>query len=503
MYYVCRRHSLLSLSTKILGKSALNRVFYSTWINNDRTTEIINLSNPKEFENHVKAPGPKAFVSAMNDPFVNLALENYIFKNMPEPQQSSEKEVPNKNTFNNNRLLMYINSACIVIGRNQNPWRECNLQLVNSLGIPVLRRRSGGGTVVHDPGNVNFSVMTAREDFTRDKHAEMIVDAINQLPSTVTKVLKPTLEDESLKDLNKEALMIEEDSIGGLPGMMSSDNALGSGVVEVPGPQIKLQVNERHDIVDKETGKKVSGSAYKIERQKAYHHGTMLLNSKLDVLSMLLHKDPEIHGTIEGRGVESVKSPVANLGMDSDVFIQVVLEAFCKKYAVDKSENTTLEKNTDEFVNPLTAGIDDIDVSSDPFTSADSLSIQKAPVPVVHVKKDILPEDVLEMARELRVWDWIYGQTPDFIHTFSHKFADPALEDVVFKFHVSKGFVKDFEVSEDAHKTIDVSVFDPLRTVIQQQPNKLRYIGSEIEGYVLHDELGNWLKDMIDGVGYA
>lgn len=473
-----------------------SRRFYSAWINSDRTTEIINLSSAKDFENHVKAPGPKAFVSAMNDPFLNLALENYIFKNMPEPPQKTEL----KKSFNNNRLLIYLNSACVVIGRNQNPWRECNLPLVNSLGIPVLRRRSGGGTVVHDPGNVNFSVMTAREDFTRDKHAEMIVEAINELPSTVTKILKPTLEEESLKELNKEALMIEEDGTGGLPGMSSSDSALGAGVVEVPGPQIKLQVNERHDIVDKETGKKVSGSAYKIERQKAYHHGTMLLNSKLDVLSMLLNRDPEIYGTIEGRGVESVKSPVANLGMDSDVFIQVVLEAFCNKYAIDKNQSTTIEKNNDDFVNPLTAGIDDIGISTDPFTDTqNSSSIQKTPVPVVHVRKHMLPEEVLKIAKESKTWDWIYGQTPDFTHKFSHKFSDPALEEIVFKFEVSKGFVKGFEVSENAHKTIDASIFDPLKTIIKQQPGKVRYIGSEIEGYILEDQIGNWIKGMIDG----
>ena len=61
---------------------------------------------------------------------------------MPIPENDSKE--------NYNRLMFYKNWPCAVIGKNQNPWKEVNLPLLNSLHIPLVRRRSGGGTVVHD-----------------------------------------------------------------------------------------------------------------------------------------------------------------------------------------------------------------------------------------------------------------------------------------------------------------------------------------------------------------
>jgi lipoate-protein ligase A len=122
----------------------------------------------------------------------------------------------------------------VVIGRNQNPWIEVNLGVLRNeeLDVKLVRRRSGGGTVFHDEGNVNYSVICPTSAFNRDKHAEMVVRA--------------------LKSLGAE----------------------------------KARVNERHDIVmDKEDKEgilkpfKVSGSAYKLTRLRSLHHGTCLLSS--------------------------------------------------------------------------------------------------------------------------------------------------------------------------------------------------------------------------------
>jgi Lipoate-protein ligase A len=61
-------------------------------------------------------------------------------------------------------LLLYTNEACLVIGRNQNPWKEVNPRS----RLPVYRRDSGGGAVYHDRGNLNWSLVVPRETHDRD-----------------------------------------------------------------------------------------------------------------------------------------------------------------------------------------------------------------------------------------------------------------------------------------------------------------------------------------------
>lgn len=101
--------------------------------------------------------------------------------------------------------------------------------------INLVRRRSGGGTVYHDLGNTNYSVMTSRLAFDKDKVSDCIVSALK-------------------RSFNLPAFY-----------------------------------KERNDIwVD---GRKVSGSAFKIASGGAYHHGTMLLHANLDNLEACLQSE--------------------------------------------------------------------------------------------------------------------------------------------------------------------------------------------------------------------
>ncbi|KIW05105.1 uncharacterized protein PV09_03662 [Verruconis gallopava] len=242
------------------------------------------------------------YTSNSNDPFVNLSIEHYLF----------EKSPPDSKV-----LFLYVNRPCVIIGRNQNPWLEVNLALLDqkrtsksiqpkssTLGdVSLVRRRSGGGTVFHDEGNVNWSVICNFTDFTRDKHAEMVVRALR--------------------------------SIG-------VDRA---------------RVNERHDIVLDQGSKwqsvdiadthrtpytsleqrplKVSGSAYKMARNRALHHGTALLNSpNLRAIPEYLHSPAKPY--ISAKGVESISSPVSNIGVENAVFVDAVREHFVKQYRVKR-----------------------------------------------------------------------------------------------------------------------------------------------------------------------
>ena len=54
-------------------------------------------------------------------------------------------------------LYFYINRNAVIIGKNQNPWKECALSAMERDGVQLVRRISGGGAVFHDCGNLNFS----------------------------------------------------------------------------------------------------------------------------------------------------------------------------------------------------------------------------------------------------------------------------------------------------------------------------------------------------------
>lgn len=56
-------------------------------------------------------------------------------------------------------LWLWRNQRCVVLGRGQKAEREVDLAACSADGVPVLRRGSGGGTVYHDPGNLNITLV--------------------------------------------------------------------------------------------------------------------------------------------------------------------------------------------------------------------------------------------------------------------------------------------------------------------------------------------------------
>ncbi len=92
------------------------------------------------------------FDSHSTDPYYNLAFEEYIFTVF------REEDV----------FLLWRNRPCVVVGSCQNICREVKIWALRQRGIPVLRRISGGGAVYHDPGNVNYSLMTRQEESGAD-----------------------------------------------------------------------------------------------------------------------------------------------------------------------------------------------------------------------------------------------------------------------------------------------------------------------------------------------
>ncbi|KAL8931355.1 MAG: hypothetical protein Q9211_007025 [Gyalolechia sp. 1 TL-2023] len=255
------------------------------------------------------------YVSRSHDVATNLSIEHYLL----------QKSHPDSTV-----LLLYVNRPCIVIGRNQNPWLEVNHALVRRTVAPssfsaqpdqgstsfkekikIIRRRSGGGTVFHDLGNVNFSVIGPPANFHRDKYAEMVVRAI--------------------RETSPRARVNERHDI-----------------VLDPGPLLDRRDQPQPDDTHKTAfsfgggslvPRKVSGSAYKLTRQRALHHGTCLLSSP-NISSISAYLQSPARPYLKAKGVESVRSPIANIidgskdatTLTTSTFQRQIINAFAEMY---------------------------------------------------------------------------------------------------------------------------------------------------------------------------
>ncbi|KAK2046685.1 hypothetical protein LZ31DRAFT_552140 [Colletotrichum somersetense] len=292
----------------------------------------------------------QVYVSTSRSPYTNLSIEHHLLQTTP-----SDSTI----------LFLYTNRPSIVVGRNQNPWLEVNLPKLQSLGpggggedvIDLVRRRSGGGTVFHDEGNVNYSVICPPANFDRDTHAEMVVRALRSLG----------VEGAVVNCRHDIVMTVPPPSPSGTPAeTQSADGSASSATPAASCARPKA---------DAENTFKISGSAYKLTRLRSLHHGTCLLSSpNLPRIGGFLRSPAEPF--IKGRGVESVRSRIRNVGVDDTrMFEDAVVKEFGKMYG-------------------------DFDVRAE-LGDEDAQGEEK-------IRKGM---------RELESREWIYGQTPLF--TFS------------------------------------------------------------------------------------
>ena len=159
-------------------------------------------------------------------------------------------------SHNDEVFMLWQNDNTIVVGKNQNTLAEIDYDYVKENGIRVVRRITGGGAVYHDMGNVNFTYITSydgewKSDFSRFAHP--VISALSRLG-------------------------------------------------------IEATLSGRNDILA--DGKKFSGNAETVVDGRILHHGTILLDTNVEVLSKALIPDPR---KIKSKGIKSVSSRVTNI----------------------------------------------------------------------------------------------------------------------------------------------------------------------------------------------
>ena len=174
------------------------------------------------------------------DPRINLALEEFLLLHL-------QIEEP--------LFLFYINEPSVIVGRNQNVLEEVDLVYLKENNIHLVRRLSGGGTVYHDLGNLNYSFVTSGQEGLHD---------FDRFTGPVIRVLR---------EMGVEA-----------------------------------ELHGRSDIFV--GGKKISGNAQYASHGRMFSHGTLLFNSDIEKMVRAIHPRQM---KIESKAVQSVRSSVINI----------------------------------------------------------------------------------------------------------------------------------------------------------------------------------------------
>ena len=206
----------------------------------------------------------RILVSDSHNPWFNLATEDWIFHELEGGTQI---------------LFLWRNADTVVIGRNQNPWSECNLQRMQSDEVILARRTSGGGAVFQDLGNTCFTFLSPREGYSKNQNIEVLLAALKKL---------------------------------GIHAEASGRNDLVIAAEDGP--------------------RKISGSAYRETQKKAFHHGTFLISTDLSRLANYLTPHPK---KLASKGRASVRARVMNLceivpSLTHEVLTHALVEAFCE-----------------------------------------------------------------------------------------------------------------------------------------------------------------------------
>lgn len=202
------------------------------------------------------------------DPWRNLGLEELLFDQHQEGV-----------TF-----YLWQNQNTVVIGKNQNAWKECRVSLLESEGGKLARRSSGGGAVFHDLGNLNFTFIAHRAVYDVPRQLSVIQQAVQ--------------------------------SFG-----------------------VETEFTGRNDLVLRPGGEKFSGNAFRLGKNLGMHHGTILMHVDMEKLSRYLTPSQV---KLESKGVQSVRSRVKNIAecspaINLETMKAALVTAFIREYGAGET----------------------------------------------------------------------------------------------------------------------------------------------------------------------
>ena len=213
-----------------------------------------------------------AYITDNVDPYKNLAIEEFLTFHV-EPSECI--------------LFLWQNKHTVVIGKNQNAWKECNVHKLEEDGGHLVRRLSGGGAVFHDLGNLNFTFCVREEDYDVDRQMDVILRAVRKL----------------------------------------GIDAIKTG---------------RNDITA--DGRKFSGNAFYKSKGCCYHHGTLLVDVDQGQMQKYLNVS---QAKLRSKGVDSVRSRTVNLKelnpqLTIELLKKSLIEALGEVYGMSASGEMTV-----------------------------------------------------------------------------------------------------------------------------------------------------------------